>query len=584
MTRVLDEIDRRIAQLRQAQPVKVPLLALGISERVGSNWLSDTLRPVMTQHNEPLRQHIAAAHPLSALNPNPADVADSDLDGLGAHWLASFVVSKYAPRRHLVKETNLFFATPTLLRLFPQSPVAVLSRSPLGVASSFLRGGLWVRWRYAERYTQLAEAAKRVQGGRWASLLPEDTPTALAGLARLAVLGALLLAENLTGRDHVHLGYERRVLDYAGALSALRTLVPDVDPAPVPVDAESPKPYNDTYTTTSTRNELVAYLDAGQAAAVWAETGRRLRQAGDLAAPPTVAAATAWLAGDHHYRLAGPPAARPGRDAPSPPRPRRLPITAEYVPASGCQWRNLLVTNAEFARLLDRLQAAGLPNTHTGTHLLLTVMPHGRGGRVHFDPDRRCWRVSTAYEHHPLYWLTWIGAATYAAWSGARLPTRAELDAVTAHTEPTNVAYSVGDVVPVVEPGRDPSKIHHLVGNLQVWCADGPVGNDTRPVERWLHGAAWNTPGSREEVIRPRSRHLLGSSRGVGVRLVRDPHRPLRPVPAADLADRLRRWREALGNRSRSLHELDRLVVDALQADVGLGTHIGPGTGKTGPA
>jgi hypothetical protein len=46
-----------------------PVLLLGVMERVGSNWVSDTLRSVTGQHNEPFRQQISSAHPLSSLNP-----------------------------------------------------------------------------------------------------------------------------------------------------------------------------------------------------------------------------------------------------------------------------------------------------------------------------------------------------------------------------------------------------------------------------------------------------------------------------------------------------------------------------------
>ena len=53
-----------------------PLLMLGTSERVGSNWLSDTLRPVMDQHNEPFRQQLSADHPLSALNAHAVPLAE----------------------------------------------------------------------------------------------------------------------------------------------------------------------------------------------------------------------------------------------------------------------------------------------------------------------------------------------------------------------------------------------------------------------------------------------------------------------------------------------------------------------------
>src|SRR5450759_1712900 len=112
MRHVLDEIDARTAATRTRAPgqgmvLRPPVLALGVSERVGSNWLSDRLRPALVQHNEPLRQQIAPAHPLSAQSRAVADIADVELAGLARHWLVTFAVSKYATAgRHLGKETN----------------------------------------------------------------------------------------------------------------------------------------------------------------------------------------------------------------------------------------------------------------------------------------------------------------------------------------------------------------------------------------------------------------------------------------------------------------------------------------------
>src|ERR1700735_2266942 len=123
MRHVLDEIDARLCITRgraaeQGAVLRSPALALGVSERVGSNWLSDLLRVAMVQHNEPLRQQIGPGHPLSALNPSVADITEAELDGLGRHWLVTFALSKYSTGdRQLVKETNLFFAVPMLLRL-----------------------------------------------------------------------------------------------------------------------------------------------------------------------------------------------------------------------------------------------------------------------------------------------------------------------------------------------------------------------------------------------------------------------------------------------------------------------------------
>lgn len=151
----------------------------------------------------------------------------------------------------------------------------------------------------------------------------------------------------------------------------------------------------------------------------------------------------------------------------------------------------------------------------------------------------------------------------------------------------TNANYAVGDVLPAAEPDRPDSAVHHLVGNLQVWCGNGPADDQVRPLQRYLHGAAWNTPTSRDEITRLRSRHLLGSSRGVGVRLVRDPGRQPHGVSAAELARRLQNWLGALDARQWPLPQLDQLVVDALrrsQPDGGLRAHIRAGAGEPGLA
>jgi hypothetical protein len=187
-------------------------------------------------------------------------------------------------------------------------------------------------------------------------------------------------------------------------------------------------------------------------------------------------------------------------------------------------WRNLLVTNDEFAAFLNEMAAEGLPNCMDGCYLLAIEMPHERGGRLHYNPHDRWWTVSPGFGARPAYWVTWTGAAAYAARHGARLPSRAEMIAEASQDglAVTNHGYQDGDTVPSAEPGRGLGEIHHLVGNLQVWCCDGPAAAPSAPSQRWLHGAAWNTPGTLEEIHRPRGRHLSGASRGVGVRLVRD--------------------------------------------------------------
>ena len=143
----------------------------------------------------------------------------------------------------------------------------------------------------------------------------------------------------------------------------------------------------------------------------------------------------------------------------------------------------------------------------------------------------------------------------------------------------TNHGYQAGDTVPVTEPGRGPGEIHHLAGNLQVWCRDGPAGDPSVPASRWLHGAAWNTPGTPEEIRRPRGRHL---SRGVGIRLVRD-HAGQPDATSGELATALAGWVRSLASRDRPLRDLDEalaVALNGLQADRGLRAHVGAGAGE----
>jgi formylglycine-generating enzyme required for sulfatase activity len=592
---VLAEIQARIQAMQSAAhtrgaAVLPPLLMLGTSERVGSNWLSDTLRPVMDQHNEPFRQQLGAGHPLSALNADAvplAQITGTTLGTYGRHWLVTFVTSKYSPARQGVKETSLYFALPALLALFPASPVAVLSRSPLGVGSSFRRSALFTRWDYRSRYQQMVTMTRSGPRRGYAVLVPDDDPPGLVALTRLVVLNAVLLAAATRGRDTVHIAYEAAVRSHPAALSELARVVPELTgrlgregpPAwPCPAGQD-----DGIYSTTVTRQELVARLSQAEASAVEETAAAGLAAAAAVVSATAAGQAAAWLAGGQHYRLE--PADGHGSPGPArPPRPGRR-IRPRYVRRGALEWRNVLVTNAEFAALLNELNRNGLASSHGGAPLLACEMPQERGGRLHYDPQANRWRISDGYQQHPVYWVTWIGAAAFAAWEGARLPRRAELADLTAScTGPvTNAGYRFADVTPVAEPRCGTGDIHHLLGNLQVWCSDGPDEEEVchGPAARWLHGAAWNTPGTPAEIHRPRWRHLAGSSRGVGIRLVRDGIQ--RPASASDLASRLSAWVTSLSDRSRPLAEADQRLIrtlDVSQADAGLGAHVAPGPGK----
>lgn len=544
-------------------PDRPPILLLGTSERVGSNWTLDALRHATIQHNEPLRQQLGPEHPYSPLSLASRDHTSTSLSPIAVHWLQAFVRGKHQGGPHVIKETNLYFTADRFLRLFPESPVLVLSRSPLGVASSFVRGDLWRRWGYGDIYRRVVAMTHDRARNQWARLVPDDSPGALVALTRLIALNTGLLAEALSRRAHAHVSYESAVLDRDAAMSPTMRLVPEARRTVFPGSEAGPPVVDGTFATNRTKHELAVGLSAGDVELVNTETERNAALLRDLLAPSAADLATRWLAGADRYRRTDPPS-RGSRSSRAPDPLLVSPPSPAYVAATPdeLRWRNVLVTNAEMCVLLNGLAAAGMDNTVDGVRLLAIVMPHERGGRLHHAKEG--WRVSPGFEHHPAYWVTWIGAAAYALSEGARLPIRAEMEALTEGVQASNAAYSVGDVTPVAEPGSGADAVHHRVGNLQVWCADGPRNEPSwAPVTRYLHGVAWNTPSTREEVSRPRSRHLLGASRGVGIRLVRD-RTTGSGLSLEEIADRLRTWMASLGRTDRSLSEHDQQVISVL--------------------
>ncbi|MFJ7489651.1 sulfotransferase [Streptomyces sp. NPDC097727] len=572
LTAGLKDIAARVVALHRQDEGKglalttAPVMALGIFERVGSNWLSDSLRGEMPQHNEPFRQQLSRKHPMSPSDRVPLDLTDGAwLGELERHHLACALSDLYGHPRHLVKETNLFFSTDTVLTLLPYSPVLVLTRAPVGIASSFARSRLWKRWGYDERYAQVAVTAHSARWRReFEPLLPQDDPEEPIALGRLIAVNALLLARALAGRDRTIVSYEQHVKDPTATLARIAAHLDVALPASPRPRPTTPEAADATFATNGHKNELIATLDRHTAELVSEHANATLIHAAQTLDPQVIATAAEWLAGDDLYELCEPvtrprPATRPV------PVPQKVPLPA-YCPVTRVSWRNTLVTNGEMADLLTMLHAAGMPNTQSGTNLLLCPMPHERGGRLRFDPKQRRWLVSPGYEAHPAYWVTWVGAAAMAAWSGARLPTRAEaLDAAVGAPPAHNCDYAMGDTSSVIEPGRGAGQVHHLVGNLQIWCSDGPVLSEAEPEQRFLFGAAWNTPGTGEAIGAMRSRYLLGSSRGVGVRLVRDPDTTQATgLGAWELAHRINGWIDDLGNPACSLGELDRRLVTAL--------------------
>ncbi|RPK75989.1 hypothetical protein EES45_24155 [Streptomyces sp. ADI97-07] len=154
-------VARLAAHLKEqdGRPESQPALALGIFERVGSNWLSESLREAMPQTTR-LSVSNSAANIRCRLVTAFRRVFREPGSVAWAHTIFCAPSGTCAGNPGLIKETSLFFAMDTVLEMLPESPAVVLTRARIGMASSFARGRLWERWCYGDRDAQVAATAR----------------------------------------------------------------------------------------------------------------------------------------------------------------------------------------------------------------------------------------------------------------------------------------------------------------------------------------------------------------------------------------------------------------------------------------
>ena len=208
-----------------------PLLVLGTFERVGSNWLLDTLNQHVYTHNEHFKQQLGKESTYSTIS-SRLEHTENSLSAQRApfllYWLETFVSTKYGTVHHAVKETNLFFALQNLLKFFPDAPILILKREPLGILSSFINQDLFNRWHYQERYEQLKQVSL---SKNWESFrfifdnTNQQTISPVIALTRLLFLNTLIIAYFLNDRLYQEVSYEDSVKDHSKVLRFLSTQI-----------------------------------------------------------------------------------------------------------------------------------------------------------------------------------------------------------------------------------------------------------------------------------------------------------------------------------------------------------------------
>jgi len=139
----------------------------------------------------------------------------------------------------------------------------------------------------------------------------------------------------------------------------------------------------------------------------------------------------------------------------------------------------------------------------------------------------------------PIVCISWYGAADYAEWAAARLPTSIEWERAAQLTTPyppgdhlTILSRDASVPVQIATPGLRGTS--GMIGNVWQWCSDWyardyyakcPTNNPPGPAlgdEKNIRGGAWASAECSKRIRNRHKAHPRGYFRTVGFRVVKD--------------------------------------------------------------
>jgi len=176
------------------------------------------------------------------------------------------------------------------------------------------------------------------------------------------------------------------------------------------------------------------------------------------------------------------------------------------------------------------LNQVGLPEEAESSYRFINV--HNPRCPLVYERAAGRWACVPGFEAHPLWSVSWAGAALICEQLGARLPQAAEWECAAGNNEAARV-YPWGDGEP--EPGLANYDEHYggttpvgqfapnelglydLAGNLSEWCLDRPANS---AYERVVKGGAWSKPARFLAIAASRGKWERLGTTTIGVRPV----------------------------------------------------------------
>lgn len=501
-----------------------PALLLGQFERVGSTFLLDNYELKNTVYNEPYKQLVPESWPIARgfrgkLYSSSDDfLQDPSISALNKLWTYNFVISKYVPSGQIIKETNLYFALPIFLSFFPYRKIELLSRHPLGIIGSFTRNDLFHAWSYSKVIETLniqLQAMPQAEQKEYSFFLDQATTDWRIKILRLVGLNSVFLTKILSSIDPSIRYYDEIIQLADNNLSTSR----DEDSI---FGTNFRKEYDDFDKRLDDETIDHLYKEANlcilHAHSFLSNTEKvffdkifshyftfPFIRKSDFEQP---------LIEESKPKNSGQFALYPVQKARD--------YTPKYVQLKGLPntlWDTSLVTNTEMGKFLQLLLDNGL--SQDVLHLLLReqMIPE-RGGRLLLSSDETQIMICKGYEHHPVYWISWLGAACYALFKGCSLPNSEDwMKVFDQHallsSTIANHSYTNDDVI-VSDNQQSDNYPSDFFGNLKIWCSDWA---DDLCQNKKLAGISWKhyfKEGYRPITEKP----YMTNSRVIGARLI----------------------------------------------------------------
>lgn len=525
----MSEVIHELIQDLDRSLYEPPAIALGQFERVGSTFYLDQLEKSHIVHNKPYKLLLPGQWPIARNFPRQLQSIDDffrngDIQEADKHWFRNFVLSLHAPGNQVVKETCLFFALPQFLECFPGSNISILSRSPMGIASSFKRNGLFERWGYANLASTLNTQLNATRPDNYGAMrqMIAERGTWREQLAWMIGLNAVLLSRHIP-QDHIV-----EIVRYE------EDIVPEGQKRVVYEERSSDSIFStninkthDDFENRFTQPEIDELILAMEACSKF------VKEEFDLYDQRLFAQLYSRHIADRRVSEMHEDSPKIGKVSHATEatdliliQPDLKPIEHDMKVLDDSQeiaWDNSLITNLQMASFLQELIEAGL-DPAVNHMFLLDNMPISRGGRINFDKQRNSFALAKGFENYPAYWVSWLANSLFAYREGMRLPTYDEWSQIYKRMDPgattgvSNHSYMYDDATPTGD--KSEGIPIDFFGNLRIWCSDW---SDQIAVSKKIAGISWKNEyydGYAPENQRP----YLTNSRVIGARLVTNKH------------------------------------------------------------